>query len=134
MPCSNIHVTFDRLFCQKHHLQGANSMSDEPDHAKTLLAWPAPETKYNDYYAKTICVSMFFVVYKSLTVSLKRLETMSFLLSTSFSFSLSGSLSVLLVGGGGAGAPNIASSWAAWIWSSRLDYIRKWIQFIYQFT
>jgi len=85
-------------------------MSDEPDHAKTLLAWPAPETKHSDYYAKTLCVSMFFVVYKSLTVSLKRLETRSFLLSTSFSFSLSGSLSVLLVGGGGAGAPNIASS------------------------
>lgn len=53
---------------------------------------------------------MSVVVYKSLTDSLKRLETRSFLLSTSFSFSLSGSLSVLMVGGGGAVAPNIASS------------------------
>ncbi|QHN87622.1 uncharacterized protein DS421_16g556710 [Arachis hypogaea] len=45
---------------------------------------------------------------KPLTVSLKRLVTTAFL-STSFSFSLSGSLSVL-VGGGSAEVPNMASS------------------------
>jgi hypothetical protein len=34
------------------------------------------------------------------------------------------------VGGGWDVPPNIASSWAAWICSSRLDYIRRWIQII----
>jgi len=59
-----------------------------------------------------------------LTVSLNRLVT-RFFLSISFSFSLSGSLSVL-VGGGSAGVPNIASSWAACTCSSLLAYVTIW--------